>query len=185
MNSRNKRILLVLFIAWLPGSCRINEPQIPPTSHLNDPLPSFLSFVVPEPESVYSIEDFSTGMHYPTKAHPAPGNARNRVCIELVSTGLLEPGDNFTLYPEEGEFLPDRLTGYIDGKQAQKDEEVMTILGREYLTGDSGEVIASSSGPQIICWPLSLESGIHYFFIEVTKTSGQIISYDWSFELVE
>lgn len=185
MTYRKKRILLILFMAWLLGSCRKDERQISPTSHLNDPLPSFLSFVVPEPASTYSIEDFRTGMHYPAGAHPAPENARNRVCIELVSTGLLEPGDNFALYPEEGEFLPDRVTGYIDGKKAQKDEEIITILGREYLTDDSGEVVASSFGPQIICWPLLVERGIHYFLIEVTKTSGQIISYDWSFELVE
>lgn len=176
-------ILLLCFFAYFISSCR-GDFSPPKVNELNHPLPEYLTFVAPEPESMHSSDSYKTGKHYPATAHPAPSSGGNRICIQLIGETLLEPGDFFTEYPQKGKFLPDRVIGYVDNKVVDKDEEIITILGESQLI-DEGKVIASAPGPQIICWPIELEIGNHYVTVEVNKTSGEVVSYSWSFELIE
>ena len=176
-------VFLLLLIACSITSCQANS-MLPQAHELNLPLPEYLNFVAPEPKSSYPIDSYKMGEHYPSIAHPAPLMGQNRVCIQLTGESLLEPGDFFTEYPKVGEFLPDRVKGYVDGKLAEKDEEIRIILGESRLL-DEGKVIASAPGPQIICWPIELKVGAHYATIEINKTSGEVVSYSWTFELTE
>lgn len=172
-----------MFFGFLNSSCYANSKPLE-ANELNHPLPDYLTFVAPEPESTYSIFSYRLGEHYPSTVHPAPSSGQNRICIQLIGETLLESGDFFTEYPKEGEFLPDRVTGYVDGIMVEKDEEIIMMLGESWLL-DEGEIIASAPGPQIICWPIELEIGNHYVTIEVKKTSGEVESYSWSFEIKE
>ena len=174
-----------LLLLCLICSCKTSNYTLPPEEELNNPLPEYLSFVAPEPESIYSINDFKAGNHYPTGVPSALDNGANRVCIELNGKPFLETGDYFALRPNQGEYFPDRVTGYVDGEKVLKDEDTITILGEYRLINEKGEVTASVPGPFIICWNVQLNLGQHIATIEVEKTSGERISYSWSFEITK
>jgi hypothetical protein len=165
------------------NACRNGRVEKP--KELNQPLPAFLSFVAPAPESVYSVEAYNQGEHYPQQVHPAPEDAKHRVCTEIFARPLLEPGDFFALYSSEGEVFSDRVSAYVDGEAAEKDEKIYTILGTSPIIDEDGKVIADAPGPDIICWIAPLKPGEHWAMIEVEKTSGVRVRYSWSFTLTD
>jgi len=176
-------LILVLLLASLAtNACRTNRIEKPEA--LNQPLPPFLHFVAPEPESVYSVEAYKRGEHYPQQVHPAPQDAEHRVCAKIVARPLLEPGDFFAEYPDEGELFPDRVSAYVDGAAVEKDEEIIAFLGEgSSLIDEDGKEIAFAPGPHVICWEVHFTPGKHWAMIEIERTSGEMVRYAWSFEL--
>lgn len=164
-------------------ACRSNRIEKPET--FNQTLPSFLSFVAPAPQTEYSVEEYDQGQHYPQDVFAAPEDTEHRICTEFIGTPLLEPGDFFALYPDEGEFFPDRVSAYVDGEEVAKDEVITTILGEGQLQDKDGKVIAAAPGPQRICWVVPLKPGEHWAMIEVEKTSGETVRYSWTFQLTD
>ncbi len=181
-------MLIIVFVACQNVAFQNNERERLATKEINQPLPSYLSYVAPEPETVHSVEEFNAGAHYYSikGVYPGPpGDGRNRVCIELVATTLLEPGDYYDYSSRQGDFLPDQVTLYIDNRKAERDEEVISILDIVFLRDENNEIVGSAVGPQIMCWPVTLEPDIHFATIEVEKSSGMVEIYSWSFELTE
>jgi hypothetical protein len=176
-------MIVVVFSLGLVA-CGETQKEILPTD-LNLPLPSHLELVVPAPNSEYSVESYTEGMHYPpiSQAHPAPEEGKQRICSEILSRTLLEPGDYFKSSPQKGEFLPDRITLHVDGDKLRRDDEVIMILVETEIENESGQIIARAPASHLICWPVDLGEGLHIATIEIKKTSGEIIDYSWSFTL--
>jgi hypothetical protein len=179
------RVVLLITLSTLTFSaCRAEKGEELP-ARLNLPLPSFLEFVAPAPKSEISIDSYNEGQHYPpiSEAHPAPQDGRQRICSELLSRVLLEPEDYFAVSSQKGEFLPDRVTVYVDGAKVARDDEVIMVLSETVLEDENGRVIARAPASHLICWPAKLERGIHVVTMEVNKTSGEVVNYSWSFTL--
>ena len=177
-------ILLTAFLILFVTTCGGQKGE-KTSPQLNLSLPSFLGFVAPAPNSEFSVASYNKGEHYPpiSEAHPAPQEGRQRVCIELLSKPLLEPGDYFAASSQEGEFLPDRVVVYVDGNKVVRDTEVIMLLFDTEMKDENGFVIAQAPSSYLICWPIKLEKGVHIVTVEVTKTSGAIVNYSWSFTL--
>jgi len=174
-------LMLALFVVTACRSNRIEKPET-----LNQPLPAFLSFVAPAPQTEYSVEEYNQGQHYPKDVFAAPKDTEHRICTQLSTWTLLEPGDFFEEYRDEGEFFPDRVSAYVDGEEVAKDEMIITMLGAgDRLIDRDGKVIAAAPGPQRICWVVPLKAGEHWAMIAVEKTSGEIVRYSWTFQLTD
>ena len=177
-------IMIVVVFGLNLVACAKSQKEI---SHvdLNLPLPSYLKFIAPAPNSEYSVKSYAEGMHYPpiSEVHPAPEEGKQRICGEVLSRTLLETDDYFRTNSQEGEFLPDRITLHVDGDKLRRDEEVIMILVETEIEDKSGQIIARSPASHLICWPVELSEGLHIATIEVKKTSGEIIDYSWSFTL--
>lgn len=63
-------------------ACHSNRIEKPET--LNQPLPAFLSFVAPAPQTEYSVEEYNQGQHYPKDVYAAPKDAEHRICTEFI-----------------------------------------------------------------------------------------------------
>jgi len=176
-------ILLVVFCLDLMA-CGGKQKEVLLTD-LNLPLPPYLEFVAPTPDSEFLVDAYNEGLHYPpiSEAHPAPEEGRQRICSKLLSRALLEPGDYFRTSLQKGEVLPDRITLYVDGDKLVRDDEVIMILAETEIEDESGQTIAQAPASHLICWPAELKKGIHIVTIEVMKTSGEVVDYSWSFTL--
>lgn len=183
MTISKRTISYFLLITWLLTTCQTKQHNIPATDDLNKPLPPFLHLVAPAPETTYRIGSYALGEHYPPEeVSPAEGS-QNRICIQINPRPLLEPGDHFVFSAKYGDFLPDRINGYLNGTKLKRDEGVTTVMGTDYLQDKNGHIIAEAEGPQVVCWLAELDIGQHNFIVEIEKTSGEIVSYGWSFAL--
>lgn len=174
-----------LLIVWLLVACQTKQLDIPTMDKLNGPLPSFLQFVAPAPQTTHKLEAYAIGEHYPPEEASAAEGIENRICVQIKPSPLLEPGDYFVFSEKYGDFLPNRVTGYLNGVEIKRDEGVNSIMGTSYLWDENGRIVAEAIGPQIICWLAELDAGQHVFVIEIEKTSGEIVSYGWSFILTK
>lgn len=186
MTGRMLRFLgMIIFIFGLDlVACGGRQKELS-SEDLNLPLSPYLEFVVPAPNSEYSVEAYDEGMHYPpiSEVHPAPKEGKQRICGEVLSRTLLESGDYFRTTPQKGEFLPDRISLYVDGDKFRRDDEVIMILVETELEDENGYITARAPASHLICWPAELGEGLHIATIEVKKTSGEIMDYSWSFTL--
>lgn len=186
MQTKAKTGLTILMIISLFAACQANSGQenlsaFPPTSTpqgLNGPLPPFIYHVlVPEPQSVVSLRDYQHGYHYPADAHPAPGGAKNSVCAHVSLDPLLAFGDDADSV---------HTAVFVDGSPAEAHPEFFMMLGETVKLDEEGNVVASKpSGPLVRCWIAELNPGMHIATIEANKSSGEVLSYSWSFEIVD
>lgn len=171
-------IVATLLLCLTITSCQVDRTTLEPVPNLNGPLPSFIfDLLVPGPHEVVSLEAFRSGYHYPTESHPAPNNAKSSICADIYPGPLLEPGDQ--------DYPASRVTVYLDGKQAAMSEQLFRVVNEIQLYDEDGKVIATASGPLVICWMVEVSPGEHIATIRAEKTSGDSIDYSWSFEITE
>jgi hypothetical protein len=176
--------ILFVTICWL-NACKVDPMPVATSESLNEPLPAYLRLVSPDPQAVVLLTTYQSGEHYPGNVGPDPMNARNGICTEVLPEPLLEPGDFFAERPNRGEYLPDRISAYLDGTKLNLNGEVVTVLGVHHLWDEDNGIVAQAIGPQVMCRLAEVEPGTHTASIEIQKTSGQIASYTWSFEIIE
>lgn len=144
----------------------------------NGPLPSFIfGLLVPDPQEVITLETYRNGYHYPSDAHPSPGGAKSSICAHIDPSPLLEPGDD--------EYPASRVNVLVDGAEVDMFDAYFRMAGQLVLFDDAGQIVATAGGPLVLCWAASLGSGIHTATITAQKTSGETMSYSWSFELTD
>ncbi len=187
MNSFNKVIFGILLL-FMGLSCACKQNNIPQSTivpgDFNEPLPKFLTFVSPEPQETIPLASYEKGEHYTHSYILSTVNVQSSICTEIVPKTLLEPGDFFASRPNQGEFLPDRITAYLDDTKLERSGEVVTILGLYHLWDENNNIIAEAPGPQIICWFAKAKPGKHIASIEIRNTS-ETVRYSWLFEITE
>jgi hypothetical protein len=177
-------LLGLLVIATFLVACRGEyQPTEVELEGLNALLPSFLWYVDPEPLEDVLLETFRTGEHHELRRNPEHFDADSSICAGIFPFETLEPGDFFEAYREHGEYFPDRVSAVVDGRKLEADEgTVIIVSGHERWV--NGNLIAASPGAHIMCWPARIGIGEHVATVNVRKTSGAILSYSWSFELL-
>jgi hypothetical protein len=167
----------ILLLGLLLAACQGIAPRSTPTPEgFSGPLPEFIDrILVPGPKAVVSLDDYRKGRHYPPEAHPAP--AENAICAHVSLAPLLDWGESpFKLAP---------FSVTVDGNEVPSHEKISVILHEFIQLDDSRNVIATKSGgPLVQCWIAELEPGVHVATIEVQTTTGETLTYSWSFELV-
>lgn len=175
------KLSTVVLLILLPVSCQVrNQSSLPTATPLgfNGPLPSFIfRLLVPGPQEVISLETYHNGYHYPSDAHPPPGGAKSSICAYIDPSPLLEPGDD--------DYPANRVKVLVDGTEVDMFDTYFRMTGEILLFDDTGQTVATAGGPLVLCWVASLGSGTHTAMITAEKTSGETMSYNWSFELTD
>jgi hypothetical protein len=173
----------VLFIMCLVIGCNSGQEKI----ELDQEQPDFLAIVAPHSEQIVTMEEFKTGKHFPEGEYIAQREASNKICIKVIQTSLLEPGDNFSgRQNEPGDYFPERLSLTINGQNAERDDDnFAALLNLVVLRNENNDIVAQAVGPQVICWLTDLGEGTHVAVLNARKTSGEIVSYSWQFEIVK
>jgi hypothetical protein len=171
-------LLSVLFMSLT--ACQ----EIKSTSQLPTPMPTaaFLPWAYPKPSSVIKLADFRTG--YPSP-NPNSQSLQNAVCIELNGNELIEGRDNGL---ELVDYL-ERSMLIVDDRRWSETEPkpIIDLLGsvqevkRQPETGEVTLLRSNATGPYTICWQIELNKGIHNIEFQTLKTSGDELSYSWSF----
>ena len=174
---------ILLLIVFFVIGCLANQEDIV----LDQEQPNYLSIVAPSLDQIVDLATFQSGKHYPTGERLPQTLAANKICVEIIQTSLLEAGDYFSGRPNEpGEFFPERLSLTVNGEKLERDDgNFISGLNRFVLRDESGEIVASALGPQVVCWQVNLEEGTHVAVLDVRKTSGAHVSYTWAFTLAE
>jgi hypothetical protein len=187
-------ILGLAFIGWGVG-CKQESPALSPPAVLKsapivfaqvapippEPLPDFLYTVAPKPGEILSLHDYY-GSEY--DLYPRLGPA---VCVTVSPLSLLEPGDYW-----EANDVVERTTVKVDGEVQDEpigefeNYAVEHTLGAVNEAGNwTGTVVASAGGPYRWCLETPLGAGVHQAEVNFEKSSGEVVSFAWTFELVE
>ena len=173
----------VLLIVCLVISCNSSQEKV----ELDQEQPDFLSIVAPYSEQIVTMEEFKIGKHFPEGELIAQSEASNKICIKVIQTSLLEPGDYFSgRQAEPGDYFPERLSLAVDGQNVERDDGTFAaLLNLIVLRDENNDIVAQAVGPQVICWLTDLGEGDHIAVLNARKTSGEIVSYSWQFEIVK
>lgn len=151
-------------------------PPIPP-----EPLPDFLPEVFPEPGAILSLDEYNDPTWRPGRplAEEAPG----AVCVQVDGSALFEEGD-FWEFADVNE----RTTILVDGQAGGEIVSFASLL-LSYKRMDPpdnpfGKVLASVGGPYHWCISAPLIVGIHRVDVSFEKSSGEVVPFAWTFELV-
>jgi hypothetical protein len=75
------------------------------------------------------------------------------------------------------------VTLFIDGEKFTREKNANMIALETVLADENDQIVARAPVNHLICWPAELEKGRHIATLEVEKTSGEIVTYSWSFTL--
>lgn len=182
------RSLVCLFVlAWLlAAGCAHRSssptatrgPRIAATLKLT-PKPDFLWTTAPGAGETLSVEEYE--LLGPSSGW---GATLPSVCFSVDPWPLLEAGESPTIE----EWLA-RVSVIIDGRAMDAHHSLFEtdMPGGVLLDPNTGDVVkrAPDGSPFGLCYAATLEVGVHIVTLNVTEQSGEAVTYDWSFELVE
>jgi Tol biopolymer transport system component len=154
-------------------------PQTPLPS---EPLPAFLLQVFPEAAAVLSLEEYTDPAWRPGR--PSSQEVPLSVCVEVEASSLLERGDFW-----EATTIQERTAVRVDGRR----QELITAFVDHMLLhtivdpadDPSGTVVASVGGPYHFCFYVPLTADVHRVDVSFKKSTGEVVSYAWTFELFD
>ncbi|MGD8625851.1 MAG: hypothetical protein PVJ34_15040 [Anaerolineae bacterium] len=142
-------------------------------------MPEYIGFVSPHPGESLSMAE------YKALAPSLGWNASEPgICVSLFPHPLMEPGDT----PTAKEWLS-QVHLLIDGDIITKYHSLLETNseGGRLIDPDTGELVwkEPDGSPFGVCYAASLGIGYHTVTIVVEKTSGEQVSYAWSFAISE
>lgn len=144
------------------------------------PLPDFLYVVFPEPGATYTLAEFDEL----TEKYSSIA-ASGEVFFDVRLQELIEEGDIFN---DVEEYFP-RISARIDGQLYTEPQAYLRTneWHQTYRNPETGEILYQLPGgmPFSLYYPMEREPGVHTVEVEIRKTSGEIVSYSWSFLLTE
>lgn len=184
MEVEMKAIHLTLLIWLVLISCTpfISDAPEPESSIVPTitPLPDFLGYLLPQPGSSYSLQEFE-------ELAPGTGWGTNLpgICFSIVDPSpFLERGD----FLSTEEWLS-RISVTIDGELLLHYDvaEVTDLAGWEQTDPQTEEVLwrVPDGIPWLLCYATTLDVGEHTATITVNRTSSKQVSFSWSFNVMD
>ncbi len=135
----------------------INPTQTPIIPFDNEPLPTFIIWIEPDPETVRSI-------------WITEGQAE--LCIRPDYSQIAEPGD----YLVSADATDARIHLFINGVEKM----ILRQGGLLHLAVVQREGQTTTYPPSLIyCWHVADEPGNYDATVQIQQTSGNILSYSW------
>jgi len=146
------------------------------------PFPSFIRDVYPEPGSYVAQIAYITGREDEENRlfFQMPGT----ICVDLKHKNLLGQNDfnsDGRTYVERSHLKVSTL-GSVRHSVPVRTDVVWSSESGGTLKDERGNEIG---GITIVCWQVSLEPNIYEATYEYVQTSGNILSYTWSFEITD
>lgn len=184
-----KKISLIVLFALLSSSCqsefRLVEPDFtlepcPDYFHYGirlDDLPEFLFYVWPIPNSEVSLSCYDLTMQSDDPSQIATGRGVGVHLFVGAIDVLLDSPDN----------VYQRIDLYIDDEKISSETIIITNGGVEliYLDGVGNVTPTGKSADYQISWAPFLSSGFHEARVEITTDNGEILTYEWTFTIVD
>lgn len=177
--SRRFSTYFLIILGLIIGACQSEADELLPTPM---PTEAFLPGVIPEPSERISHEE------YKAKLEVGVGEL-GPICVNYYALEVLEYGDD-NLSREDylarsvliinGEVWPGSKEPYIWWDYLG---EALSTENPE--TGRSEPIKGNATGPFTFCWDVELEPGMHTVEFKTRKTSGEELSYRWSFLITE
>jgi len=150
----------MLLVACSPaGQESVKVTPIPPKI-----LPDFLVEIRPDQGATLSLDDYQT-----------------KVCVQVDACDLIGTGDFWDF-----EDVYTRTTILVDHQPPGG----LAGYAYSYMVGcietdSEGNVVSSAGGPYEWCVCAPLTAGIHRVDLSFEKSSGEVLSFAWTFELVD
>lgn len=165
-------------IPALPSAIPTRTPYLAP----QPPTARYIMGVIPTSGSILNVQDFREGKHIDKEGDwLVVGPITQSICVELDAWWLLEPGDDFT----SGDLLLERIEFIVDNQILSRPDGIGDFITLSWLLDEDGNKVAVAGGPYVFCWASDLDAGTHTAYLEVRKTSGQVLEYRWSFTLTD
>lgn len=167
-----------LMILCLLSACQVAESEIK-TIPSPQPTLAFVPYVHPEPSSTISLQDYISGLDSNIL------ETTNPICIELDANEVIEDGDSELGWKDYLE----RSKLFVDGQSYLNIAIPDSYFGNlsevvyTYYNSDTGKMVEASyaPGPFTFCWEVILDKGLHTVEFQTRKTSGKVLTYNWSF----
>jgi hypothetical protein len=198
----------LLWAATLAG-CTTFSPSITPLTPT--PYPDFISAVHPEPGETLSVVSYASlpthetfekdGTEYIIVEHDPPFSPVEEVCVWLNHEALASSSNFlFTWIPATPATTPqvdeqasrnDTLASYtklwVDGQPTAVYEFMEPLLGGIYFQerDAQGNLIREYDLFTGVCAAAPLSAGVHRVDLSFEKSSGEVVSYSWTFQLVD
>jgi hypothetical protein len=142
-------------------------PTMVPTSQR---MPSYLLAVYPPNNSTVG----------PFRRSSSEDGKGNRICLDLTERPLLQPGDNLDVVTMVE--WHERVKMLVDGRPVSVMEATQTLgLRFEEVRGTRTYL----GDPITFCTPMPMEPGRHEVTFQVSQTSGNVLTYTWSFTIAD
>ena len=181
-----KVFVIVFTISVISTSCLFNNSL--ETSSSANYTPTFIPTIMPEatPDYIYMLwpEPSSIELKSNYENFSWYDNKQPSICAEFETIALLEKGD-FLSYEQ----LSKRFSLQVDGKIINQPSYTFThdTEGFDLVDPKTKEPLYHSpaGSPHFICFAVELSEGLHSATLVARKTSGDTLTYSWSFVLVD
>lgn len=175
-----EQIFIILLLLFLVSCQMYRDQSATKEENIQNELPPFLGFVLPEIGSTYSISDYE-------KLAPSLegwGATRPGICFSIWAFYFMEEGD----FPTPEEWL-DKISFSVDDQEIEDYHSLLETdsPGRFYMDPVSELVLWKEPGgsPYCLCYAISLKKGDHMAKISVEKSSGEIGEFSWHFRITK
>jgi len=166
-------ISLGLFVACLP---KAGVSPTPITPLQPSPLPGFLADIYPKQGAILPVAEYITG---PKDVALESSVETSAVCVLINGSRLIDIGDFW-----EFDDVYERTTILIDNQLADKWLGEFDYIGYISMTDEKDNEVASVGGPYQWCVSTPSSVGVHQVDVNFEKSNGEIVSYAWTFELI-
>jgi hypothetical protein len=177
-------IFVIVLSACLDRSSRPSKENTAVAAFVDiqTPLPPYLRLVYPKPGSQTTRAAYTTGIE--DEENRLFDQLHGAICVDLIQASLLEQNDR-NLDSEDfvaGSHLRVGTFGSSSYDIPVRHDRIWVSESGGVLVDEKGNTIGASL---IACWMADLSPGVYEAIYEYTRTSGSVLSYTWSFEIVE
>ncbi|NJN53521.1 MAG: hypothetical protein HC804_01475 [Anaerolineae bacterium] len=103
----------------------------------------------------------------------------SQICLKIDN--YAQAGDDFT----DPVKVVERVTLLVDSKPVDEIGAGGVTLEAIRVVDSDGQILMQGVGPQLVCGKTDLQIGFHEVMFQFRQTSGNLLEYQWKFELTE
>lgn len=150
------------------------EPTLPD-------MPEGIQFVRPLPDSTITLQAYREEQLVPPYHAPAFADLRGGVCVGVLTSKIVEPGENLDGDGVSRKYPFVALDGAPPGEYARI--EMAYDLGKCIVVDENGVETSYQCPHHYKCWRVALAPGEHEATVQLYKASGEVIEYTWQFTI--
>ncbi len=166
-------LISLFLVACQAGTNLVPTPQnFVPENFVVEPKPPFISEVYPPAESIMTLSEFRERQY------------GHSVCVRWTATATQSNHIWLVVEPGDKDFDPvaQQRTSLLVNNQLPHSAEYTAFLLETSVIFENGEELRVG-GPFYFCWGIEPVIGRNFATFQVRKTSGDIFSYSWYFDL--
>ncbi len=175
------RSFMILELVWLSSCIPAAVIATPSPLPATQSRPNFVLDTLPKESQILHLSEFEiTGEPIELVDNWETVTAfSSQICIKIDN--YAQVGDDFSDSFE----IVDRVTLQVDDKPVDEIGATGVTLEAIRVLDSNGQVLMEGIGPKLICGKVNLQTGNHEVFFQFRQTTGNLLQYQWVFELIE